>query len=123
MPGKPLTLEVKGEKHQRTAGLVWVPGDAMGAFCTLREDGRGAWTGWALGKFHCRFGRLGALGSQFKVPAQPRSKVSLSLCPSMAVNWSDFGFSIPVIPTVPRFHLILSLGFSPENTRFPGQES
>lgn len=68
-----------------------MPGDTMGAFCTLREDGRGAWAGWAHGKFDCRLGRLGALESPFKVPAQPRSKTSLYLCTSMTVNQSDFG--------------------------------
>lgn len=42
-----------------------------------------------IGKFDCRFGRLGSLESQFNVPAQPRNKASLYLCTGMAVNWPD----------------------------------
>lgn len=41
--GKPLTSEVKQE-------------GPAGAFCTLREDGRCVWAGWAHGKFDCKPG-------------------------------------------------------------------
>lgn len=72
--GKPLTLGVKGQESRgdsRPGVGAW---GAVGAVCTLREEGRGARAGWARGKFDFRPGRFGALEGEFRGHAQPLSQ-------------------------------------------------